>query len=559
MMSLVNLIVGLGIFLYGMSQLESGAKDLSGRGLKKWLLRTTRSPVSSALSGTALTAILQSSSLVSLIVLAFASAGAIPLVNAVGVLLGANLGTTLKGWLVTAVGFKLDLEGMVALPIIAIGGLVLLVSQHRGGQGVLRVYSIGKLLLGLGLLLFGLAHMKDSVANVPAALSFETLQGYHPIVYLLIGTALTAIIQSSSAMMILTLTALNAGLLTLPEAAAVVIGADLGTTSTVVLGSLTGGVVKKQLALAHVTFNLVVDLGAFFIFLPFVTDFYRIGGFQDPLVGLVAFHSLFNLIGLLVFLPLVGSFTRWLENTIKSDQPVWLVNLPVVVPEASLALLNGALERLWTQALLTNAAHFNIPVTQLANNEAIRPELEHLNFQPNSFADNYEAIKANESDIFAYIVKIQQQALTPEQSTHLNHVIEITRFIVYSCKTLKDIKGNLDMLRVELDENTFSQFELQKEYHQRLYARLFDLIKAPHQASYIIDSCDELIADNDSHQKAMDQRIYKMTSGIKGPSSLMSTQLNINREVHHAAKNLLHGLKIWSELKNNTIKPRFRS
>lgn len=544
MTALFHLLVGLGIFLYGMHQLENGAKELSGRRLKNWILASTRSPVTSVMSGTVLTAILQSSSLVGLVVLAFASAGAIPLINAVGVLLGANLGTTFTGWLVTTLGFKLDLE-QFALPIVAFAG----VSQLLW-QAPTKLHALGKVLLGLGLLLFGLSTMKDSVADIPTALNFSTLQGYHPIIYLLIGTATTALIQSSSAMMILTLTALNAGLLALPEAAALVIGADLGTTSTVLLGSIAGGAVKRQLALAHLLFNLVVDIAAFFIFLPFLPAAFTYLNLQDPLYGLVAFHSFFNLMGLVVFVPLIKPFTRWLMRLVKTpaDEVSPLANLPIVVPETALPLLHQALLRLWGRAILTNAKHFAIRPAQLNLEASIHQQLPSHEFLQQEFIENYAALKESEGEILQFVARAQQLPLQPQQSADLNHVVEVARDIVYSAKTLKDIVDNLFTLQSD-GEYSENQFQLQREYHLNLYRQLLILVYEQHAVTYLEEACDDLYAKNDQHQQIMDKRIYEHASRYRNDPSFLSTQLNVNHEVHHAAKSLLKGLKIWIHLK----------
>ena len=544
MSAIFHLAIGLGIFLYGMFLLESGAKELSGRRLKNWILSSTRSPVASALSGTVLTAILQSSSLVGLVVLAFASAGAIPLVNAVGVLLGANLGTTFTGWLVTLIGFKLDLE-QAALPIIAVSGVTQILLKAPS-----RWYALGKLLLGFGLLLLGLSTMKDSVADIPQALSFDTLQGFHPFVYLIIGTVITALIQSSSAMMILTLTGLNAGLVTLPEAAALVIGADLGTTSTVILGSLTGGAVKRQLALAHLVFNLLVDLAAFFLFLPLLPAVFAWLNFQEPLLGLVAFHSFFNLMGLLVFLPFIKWFARWLTRIIKtpSDDISPFTNIPVAVAETATPLLNQALLRLWARAIVSNAKLFNISLQDLTLEPGVKDKIQCDTFLARPFSDNYSAIKQAEGEILNFVAKTQQLPLTPEQSEDLTQIITAARAIVYSCKTLKDIVANLVTLQ-EDEEQTEKQFHDQRQYHIQFYSQLLNLVFGDYTNADVLEDNDQLYSHNDQHQQAMDKRIYQTADRPINEPSFLSTQLNVNREIHHAAKSLLQGLRIWVQLR----------
>ena len=275
-MLIIDLLIGLGIFLFGMNQLERGIESLSSAWIKQWLARTTRNPLGSVLSGTAITALLQSSSMVGLIILAFASAGIIPLYNAIGVLLGANLGTTFTGWIVATLGFKLSLSA-AALPAVGLGCLIQVFADAWP-----KIRAAGALLFGLGLLLFGLALMKDAVAGLPEQLDLEQLREFGPLQFLLVGAVLTAVIQSSSATMMIALTALHTGIIDLPGAAALIIGADLGTTSTTALGSIKGSPIKRQLALAHFLFNLIVDLLAFLVLLPALPKLLQWTGLQDP-------------------------------------------------------------------------------------------------------------------------------------------------------------------------------------------------------------------------------------------------------------------------------------
>ena len=251
-MLIVDLLIGLSIFLFGMMQLERSVESLSSRWMKQWLANTTGHRFSSVFAGTTITALVQSSSMVSLVVLAFASAGIMPLFNAIGVLLGANLGTTFTGWLVAMLGFKLDLQ-VVALPTIGLGGLLQVFGERRE-----KTRAAGAALFGLGLMLFGLGLIKAVVGGVAEYGDLHLMLGMNPLGYVVIGVLLATVIQSSSASMLVALTALSSGIINFPSAAAIVIGADLGTTSTTVLGSLKGSPIKRQLALAHVLFNVVV-------------------------------------------------------------------------------------------------------------------------------------------------------------------------------------------------------------------------------------------------------------------------------------------------------------
>lgn len=541
----LNLVLGLAVFLYGMHQLEVGTKDLSARRLRGWLLHSTRNPVASAGTGTLLTALLQSSSLVGLIVMAFASANILPLVNAIGVLLGANLGTTVTGWLVAVLGFKLNLEDL-AMPLIALGG----VSQITTATAS-RLLAAGQLVLGLGLVLLGLSFMKDSVEHLPDIFPVDSLQGHHAIVYLLFGTLLTAIIQSSSAMMIIALAALDSSLVSLPEAAALVIGANLGTTSTLLLASFSGGTVKRQLAFAHFFFNAAVGLVAFFLLVPVLPLFLQRLGLRDPLYSLVTFHTLFNGLGLLAFMPMLPRFSGWIEQLFPrpAHQRSLLDGLPVGEPIAAIPVMAEYIRRLWFRAIKTQLGLFGIHVPELDVNSEIKEALVKSNYLSRDYRENYQRLKAIEGEVLRNAVKIQQQTLTPAQTQTISDLLETTRAIVYASKTLKDIWQNMQLLQIEDTEQTSEQFRRQRQYHVQFYSQLLALLSE--SGDYLREEIQRLLLENDRHQQQMDQLIYGSAALPEAEEQLISTQLNVNREIHHATKNFLRALQSWSSVTEN--------
>ncbi|MGI1677514.1 MAG: Na/Pi symporter [Cellvibrionaceae bacterium] len=545
MQSVFGLLVGLGIFLYGMNQLESAAKNLSGYRLKGWLLHSTNTPISSISSGIFLTALLQSSSLVGLIVLAFASAGVIPLINAIGVFLGANLGTTLTGWIVTLLGFKLDIAEY-ALPLIAFGGISQIIFDNHS-----KIKSSAALALGLGLLLFGLSLMKDSVSDLPNVLSIDNIQGFSPIVYLLVGVLITALIQSSSAMMMIALTSLHAGLIDLPDAAALVIGADLGTTSTIVLGSITGNVVKRQLAFAHCFFNLTVDSLAFFLILPFLGELLSFFKISDPLFGLVAFHSFFNLVGLFLFLPFLKHFSKWIETLFKKENNgnyFSLNNLPASMPSTAIPTVIESIRQLWLDSAKLNLSYFDLTIPNQPEIESTKP-VKTKGHRPSSI-EAYENIKIREGDIVQYILKIQKQSLTQEQAASVTFAIENVRSIVYGSKTLKDIHHNIDTLKEQNSESTKIQYKLHRDFIEEFYKDIFRITQESHPTIYINELLTELNQKNDQHQKLIEQTIYSLANNFTNGSSQISTQLNVSHEVHHALKSFIQGLSFWEKIED---------
>ncbi len=242
-MLVIDLLFGIGIFLYGMSELEKGIRNLGDARLKALIRSGSSTRISSVLVGTITTAILQSSSVVSLLVMAFASAGLLPLVNAIGIILAANLGTTATGWIVATLGFKFDLEAL-AIPLVGTSAFALVLLREGA-----RLHSSARIFIGIGLRL-GLGIMKSSVETLPQQWDVASFSGRSAFVYLLVGIFITLLIQSSSAVVMMALTALNSSLFSLQDAAALVIGADLGTTGTAILASIPGSTIKRKLAAA---------------------------------------------------------------------------------------------------------------------------------------------------------------------------------------------------------------------------------------------------------------------------------------------------------------------
>ncbi|NND66201.1 MAG: Na/Pi cotransporter family protein, partial [Halioglobus sp.] len=390
-------LVGLALFLFGMERLEAGVRALGYDTFKRWIALSTASPVRSAGLGIFITALLQSSSLVSLLVLAFASAGVLPLYNAVGVILGANLGTTITGWIVAAIGFKLSLS-QLALPVMAAGAVLQMLPAGRRWLG-----GIGQAVFGLGLILLGLDIMKDAVAALPGQWDMGALSAFGPWLYFLVGALIAAVVQSSSATMMLTLAALNSGLIELQAAAAVVIGADLGTTSTTALGSVTGHVIKRRLALGNFLFNVAVDTAALLLLLPVLPALLDLLRLTDPLYSLVAFHSIFNLLGLLVFLPFLRPYADWLERRFSSVAETGaLSGEAVLVPEAGLAAAAALLEEMRTDTVALALYQFHLRPEQLSLPAESAARLVERYDQRMRVPDRYAALKAREEELLRF-------------------------------------------------------------------------------------------------------------------------------------------------------------
>lgn len=530
-MILVDFLLGLAIFLYGMHELERGIRKLSDARLRYWLRNSTGTSIGSVLTGVFTTAILQSSSMVSLMVLAFAAAGLLPLVNSVGIILGANLGTTLTGWIVATLGFKLNLEA-ISLEIFALGAAVIvLLGRYRQ----LRYVAIAT--VGLGLLLFGLGLMKTSMETLPEVWNVSQLQGQPAIIYLLLGLVLAALIQSSSAVMMMALAALNADILSLPEAVALIIGADLGTTSTTMLGSMVGGAIKKQLAMAHVLFNLIVDSVAFLVMLPLLPMIVSALGIEEPLYSLVAFHTLMNLLGLLAFIPFIHQFTAYLARHIgKQDANTSVLQkVPAEVSDAAIAALDQAVRELVFDATFVSAQVMHLHL----QSDTLKASANWSVLKDKGFKENYENLKLEEGEILKFALKAQAQPLSAAQTLAIDLLLRTTRSAVYAVKTLKDIEHDLEDLRYGDHKAMKELHSSQKQYIQSVTTELMQMLDDNHPALYLQEKLDELKTDNDKHQAEMNQFVHSHAQSLFADRQTLSTELNVNREIHHSCKALV--------------------
>ncbi|QTF93100.1 Na/Pi symporter [Halomonas sp. BM-2019] len=331
-LDLATLAAGLGLFLWGMTHLQDAIKRLSGGTLDRWLHGATRHPLRALGVGAAATALVQSSSLVTLLALSFVGAGLVALPGAIALLFGANLGTTTGAWLIAAFGLRFDLA-QFAMPFLALGllGSRLLKDGRAAVAGVL---------LGIGLLFLGIDFMKLGFEAWQDGLRLDDLAGgsaWHWPLFVLFGVVATVVMQSSHATLLITLAALAGGQLPYLPALAVAIGANIGTTVTAVLGALGAGAAARRLAGAHVVFNLVTAAVALALLVPLAWLVDELGA----RIGLAAeawplklalFHTLFNLLGIALMLPLIPRLAARLERFFPE---------PARVPPAQARYLNS--------------------------------------------------------------------------------------------------------------------------------------------------------------------------------------------------------------------------
>jgi phosphate:Na+ symporter len=316
---MLSIIGGIGLFLLGMVLLTDGLKAAAGDALRRLLTHFTGGRMKSLLSGVALTALVQSSSATTLMTIGFVSAGLLTFPQAVGVIFGANLGTTSTGWLVALLGLRLSI-GVVALPLVAAGALMRLLGRGRLGAVGLACAGFGLIFVGIDMLQIGMADLALRVE--PARLPGSTVAGR--LVLVGAGLLMTVVMQSSSAALATTLTALASGTIDLQQGAALVIGQNVGTTVTAGLAAIGASVPAKRTALAHVLFNVLTAVVAFTVLPLMLRAAYAAvgpGAAASPTM-LAAFHTTFKMLGVALLLPVLPRFCRLVERMVPDRGPV---------------------------------------------------------------------------------------------------------------------------------------------------------------------------------------------------------------------------------------------
>lgn len=408
---------GLGIFILAIGMMTEGLKAAVGPGLRTLLATWTKTPGRGVAAGFIMTAIVQSSSAVTVASLGFVNAGLMNMRQVLGVIFGANVGTTMTGWLVALVGFEFNIQKL-ALPLIGIGMIVRLI-QSQG-----RLASAGQVLVGFGLFFMGLDVLKGAFDGVTQTFALEqmTATGVLGIVgYMIIGIIMTILTQSSSATIAITITAASSGVVGLYAAGAMVIGANIGTTSTAIFAAINATSPAKRAALAQVLFNLGTAVIALII-LPVL--FYVIEQFSQavdistsPAVSLALFHTLFNIMGLLLIFPHTTRLANWLETRFrtweeKESHPKYIDHTVAKTPALALFALVKELQALQVRVLA---------LFQLATYDSIQ--------NTRQFSAQSTVIKSLSSQISRFIVTLETAELSDETTEQLATLLRVEHYL----------------------------------------------------------------------------------------------------------------------------------
>jgi phosphate:Na+ symporter len=460
-----GIAAGISIFLFGMLSLEQGFKAFTGGMLERILQKTTDTIWKSLSFGIVSTTLMQSSGLVSIITISFLSAGLLDLAAGIGIIFGANLGSTTGAWLIAGLGLKVKIS-TYAMPMLVFGVLCNFQSDKQ-------LKGIGYILIGLGFLFLGIHFMKESFETFEntvklADYAMPGLKGL--LIYILIGIIATMIMQSSHATLVLIITALSVHQITYDNALALAIGSNIGSTVTAVIGSLSANVQGKRLAGAHLLFNLLTGIIALIFIREFIIAVDRIDaalGFAvtDNTLKLATFHSLFNLVGVAIMLPLMNHLVALLEKIVVEKRP----NLfrPKYLNPSAIGFPETVAEsvRLETIHLYEHGIHIILHAFGLRKrNLSDQSDLKQLIKQNNDPVEydidaGYEKrIKGIYSAIIAFI----GQANTTwemKQSPNLALLRDANRTLVEAIKDTKHLQKNWARSRTSKNQATIDEYK----------------------------------------------------------------------------------------------------
>lgn len=531
-----KLLAGLGIFIFGMFLMEEAVKNLGGRSFKRFIRNFTTGRIRSILSGISVTAILQSSSAVSLMVLAFAGAGIMTMENAIGVILGSNIGTTVTSWIVAFFGFKVNIESY-SLPMIGIGGLGLIFLGKSE-----RYSNLSRLLVGFGFLFMGLDYMKTSVMELTEAFDISSLPDQGIFINLLAGLLLTAVMQSSSATMAIVLTALHAHIIGFHAAAAMVIGANVGTTVTVLLGSIGGSQTKKRVALSHLVFNVFSAIvGLAMLPLSVILIEKMIGSpSENAVIGVAIFHTFFNVVGVLIFLPLIGLMAKLLIKVYPDRKATLTQYIHNTTPEVSDAAMEGLRQEV--RHLIKEVMRYDLKAIHVDTSLVFEEDrIGRSSGKKQTLEDRYDHLKHLQAAIFSFATKIYSSEIEAHESTFVDTQLHAARSALHAAKTIKDVIHNLE--EFENSDNS-----LLNEENALFRKRMLSLYMLLNEAMQHEDHSEtaSILAKCLNRLKAEDEQFVRSVSAATGSKRIQDLEITnllmVNRAIIQSSQQLVEAL-----------------
>ncbi|MBI3139134.1 MAG: Na/Pi cotransporter family protein [Sphingobacteriales bacterium] len=526
-----KMLAGVAIFLLGIRWMEESLHQLAGRQFKLFLRKQTASRVKAIGGGALVTAALQSSSVTSLMVLAFVGAGIITMQNALAVLLGANLGTTVTGWIMAGAGFTVNIE-QVALPVAGLAGLGYALFNRAG-----RWYNWCRFFLGFSFLFIGLGYIRTGMEGLVTILDPGQYAGAPLLVFFGAGFVITTLIQSSSATMAIALSALYTGVIQFNDAVGIILGSELGTTIKLFIAGINGAAAKKRVALGNFLFNMVT-VGLVLIFLAPLSHFVQeVLGIRNSLLALVFFQSLVNLLTILFFSPFLGKIGRFLEKRYaeNKEESHFIHKVSPLVPSAALVAMENE-STYFFHIVLDYAWHSH----EWSNPFQQEMELP-AGFTGKTVPGKYEYIKLLHGELHQFYIQLQKHVAEREELEKANRLISSVRNLMYAAKSMKDAIPDMEQLENSANDIKYAYYLKNRELMDRFCKEVYGIEKSAPAARFA--ELARLYQQVTTGYTQSLKDLYRETTAGSVNETEITTLLNFNREIFTAYKSILFGVK----------------
>jgi len=519
------------LFLLAMNMITDGLRLAAGNALRNILTKATLSPGRGILSGITITAFVQSSSAVTLATIGFVNAGLISMYQALGVIYGANIGTTATGWLVALIGFNIKIEAF-ALPLIGVGMLL----RITGGDT--RRAPLGLALAGFGLFFVGIDVLKDAFSGLTTAIDLQriTADGVTGILlFLFIGFLMTVLTQSSSAAIAITLTAATGGVIGPYAAASMIIGANVGTTSTAVFSVLGATSNAKRVAAAHVIFNIITAFVALLL-LPIMFGIVKtvgeLAGAQDiPVITLALFHTTFNILGVILMWPLTSKLANMLERRFTTmeeieGRPIYLDKSIAISPSLALNALGLELAHVGNIARRMSKA-------MLSQEQGITLQLK----------SDRSAILQLVRKIGEFVSHLERSTMPKDIAAELPKVLRTSQYYIMTAELARDVAKHLGAVGEIAHEGLNARLALFK-------SKVVNLLDATDVQSegFNVESCNKLLDELNVFYEELKVMILETGAASSVDISTMSALLEQHSNIRRLVTQMVKAARYLSEL-----------
>ena len=555
---------GIAILLFGMVMLEEGFRVFTKGPLQNFLKKATNKLYKSITAGALVTALIQSSSLVSVITISFISAGLISLAGGLGLIFGANIGTTATAWLVAGFGLKIKISAL-AMPMLVFG-LIFSFQKKETYKG------IGNVLAGLGFFFLGIHYMKEGfdVFKQYIDLTEFAMTGFWGVVvYTGLGIVITTVLQSSSATLALILTALAAGQIEYENALALAIGANVGTTITAVLGSLSSNIAGKRLAGAHLIFNVTTGVVALAIIFPLarlvniLSDNFGISP-TDYTLKLALFHTIFNVLGVLIMIPFIKRLERFLMGVFKEksidnkdiDEPKYLNEAVLGFSDTAISSIIKESKYLYKNAIFEIVAHgLNIHREDIKSDKKIKKIIKKSTEDMQTDVEDlyYTKVKNIYGEIIRYATSVQTMfKLSKKENDLVTDIKVANRKMVEIIKDVRELNKNVTLTLNLENKHLLKEYDDFRKKVTKVLRTIY-LFRTEENSEKYAEKLSELKKEAKENirqsNKSIDKLIRKELISAEMASSLFNDYTNVNDMI----KKLIEVAELLYEQKDSLL------